>query len=655
MLGAATAAWAQDTTPPEKTLQEIQVVDQADDGAATVIARDTLQRHQAADMADVFANEASVSVGGAAANAQRIYLRGVDGGNLNISIDGARQGRPLHQHRGNAGGLDPDLLKRVEIQPGQGADAGPGALGGSIRFETVDAQDLAAPGRRNLGAIVRAAWLGADDTLRGGSTAYLLAGAHVGLLAHASAANRDDYRVGGGGRVPNSGGQDRDYLVKLSVLDLAGHSVRAGVAHDHDTGLYVFSRVGSDNGYTPDGAVATRQRADRTTYTLEHRYRRPDDPLVDTRLNLYVNEQRLDELTATPRGAATREKGGSLRNTAQFTFAGARHRLVAGTDFFDEEGVTTGVMGVPQLGAGRKSTGSRNLGLFVQDRAQWRRLMVALGVRHDRYDTQYGPRALEGGATSPNANAEVDLGGGFALTAGYGEAVRASGALTIGFQTSIDERTNFNDGKPLRPESSRMRDAGVNYAGHDVLVAGARATARVARFDTRIDDLVEWAGQGAAYPTYIRNMREQFRSRGWEVKAGWSAGDIDTTLGLLLADTTVGGKPINPLRRVGAAVGDRLAWDIRWQAAPDLVAGYTLNAARRLDDVPAGAVERPGYAIHEVQLEWQPAAVHGLRVALAVRNLGDKRYVSHSSLDGGTGNILPEPGRDVRATLAWQF
>jgi hemoglobin/transferrin/lactoferrin receptor protein len=124
---------------------------------------------------------------------------------------------------------------------------------------------------------------------------------------------------------------------------------------------------------------------------------------------------------------------------------------------------------------------------------------------------------------------------------------------------------------------------------------------------------------------------------------------------VVLADNTVGGNPFKPARRVGTAQGDRQTLDSQWHVLPGLTAGYTLNAVRRLDDVPIAAVQRAGYVLHDVQLQWQPAALRALSLALAVRNLGDKRYTSHSSLDGGTGNILPEPGRDVRVSANYQF
>ena len=670
-LPIAPLAFAQQTTDtraelaepaaPLATLPEVKLIGQSAPDAPlpgiTRISRETLQRQQAMDVADIFANEPAVSIGGGASNAQRVYLRGVDGANLNISIDGARQGRSLHQHRGDLGGIDPDLLKQVDIQPGPSADAGPGALGGSIRFDTVDAQDLLAPGKR-AGASVRAAYASADEALRGAISAYGMPGEtldnKLGLLAQVSAVNRENYRIGGGGDVPNSAGHDRDYLFKLSLLDLAGHSLRLGAARNRNAGIYLFSRVGSDNGYAPANAVPTYQRSERHTYTVEHRYQPAGNGLLDWKFNLYQNENALEDVSQA-RSARTREWGGSARNTAHLAWAGTQHRLTAGADFMDEEGITNGVLGAAILGPGRKSTQARNLGVFVQERMRWQALQLSLGVRHDHYNTAFGPRNVKGGKTSPNAGAEMELGRGVGAFASYGEAVRASGIIPIGFLTSVDKKSNFNNGKPFKPETSATREAGLQYEGANALRDGDRLTVRLGYFDTRIANLIEWAGQGAVYPAYIRNMPDTLRSKGWEGKALWQRGSYHTSLGVVLADTTVGGKPLSPARRVGTALGDRLTWDSQWQMLPGLTAGYTLNAVQRLDDVPKAAVQRAGYVLHDVQLQWQPAALRTLSLALAVRNLGDKRYTSHSSLDGGSGNILPEPGRDVRVSASYQF
>ena len=90
----------------------------------------------------MFKNQTSVNVGGSVSNAQKIYLRGVEDANVNITVDGARQNVNLFHHQGRMN-VDPDLLKQVEVEAGPAAaDQGYAALGGSVAFTTKDADDF---------------------------------------------------------------------------------------------------------------------------------------------------------------------------------------------------------------------------------------------------------------------------------------------------------------------------------------------------------------------------------------------------------------------------------------------------------------------------------------------------------------------------------
>lgn len=52
-----------------------------------------VEQSQANSVTEVFKNNSSIEVGGGAINVQRIYLRGIESSNLNISLDGAKQGK----------------------------------------------------------------------------------------------------------------------------------------------------------------------------------------------------------------------------------------------------------------------------------------------------------------------------------------------------------------------------------------------------------------------------------------------------------------------------------------------------------------------------------------------------------------------------------
>lgn len=646
---AGTEATSQHQDAAEKlTLETMQVVENRLTNTNVTITREDLQRHQAQDMADVFANQPSVSVGGGARNAQRIYVRGLEASNLNVSIDGATQGRNLHQHRGNIGSMDPALLKQVEVQTGFSADSGPGALGGSIRFETVDAQDLLRSGQQQ-GLTLRSGYASVDDAVRGGATVYGLLSDEMGLMGHVNAINRNDYEVGSGGKhsyAPNSAGQDRDYMLKLSLLDKNDHSLRIGASHSRNTGLYLYGREGSDAGYAPEGSVAQRQRTERTTYTLDHRYKPTDNPLLDLKTNLYSNHNELHNFDS---GSLVESKGfgGSIRNIFEFNLGQLNNQLTVGGDYMHEKGEQKG---------GRVDSTSHNLGLFVQNRMQYGRFMLSAGVRYDDFKTEFGSYDMDGDEISPNINVVIDLGYGFELLAGYGEAVRSSGVIPIGWMSNFQPNTSpgvINHGRALKPEESSSREIGLSFKRNGLLFADDRFSASLTYFDTRIDNLIEWQGGGMSAANAY-NLNETYRTKGADLRLNWGMAGFETSLGYMHADLTLGGKDAAAQRRRGAPQGDRFVWDNRWQVTPEISLGYTLNAVTRMDDVPAGGKERPGYALHSIQAQWQPAAISGLDLALLVSNLGDKRYSEQTSIASGD-NILDEPGRDIRVTATYRF
>lgn len=110
---------------------------------------------QPKNISELLKQDASIDIAGGSPNAKRLYIRGISEALTNITIDGAKQSKDLHQHRGGLSSIDTDILKSVSVNAGvSSADQGSGNLGGSIRFETVDAQDLLEDGK-NYGAFIK--------------------------------------------------------------------------------------------------------------------------------------------------------------------------------------------------------------------------------------------------------------------------------------------------------------------------------------------------------------------------------------------------------------------------------------------------------------------------------------------------------------------
>ncbi|WP_235860211.1 TonB-dependent receptor plug domain-containing protein [Tritonibacter mobilis] len=139
----ATTAGAQDASGVIE-LEEIRV--EAADAQTLLgndeITEDEIEARNPSSTKDVFVGESAITTGGGAAIAQKVYVNGIEESLLSVTIDGARQNKSAFHHTGNVL-LDPELLKRVEVSKGLApADAGAGAVAGSIAYETKDARDL---------------------------------------------------------------------------------------------------------------------------------------------------------------------------------------------------------------------------------------------------------------------------------------------------------------------------------------------------------------------------------------------------------------------------------------------------------------------------------------------------------------------------------
>src|SRR5690606_29969110 len=86
------------------------------DHAQTVlqITEYDLAQRQATDLEDALSIDPSLTVGGSTGVAQKIYVRNLGEGLINVSVDGATQSGSLFHHIGRIA-IEPDMLKQVEV------------------------------------------------------------------------------------------------------------------------------------------------------------------------------------------------------------------------------------------------------------------------------------------------------------------------------------------------------------------------------------------------------------------------------------------------------------------------------------------------------------------------------------------------------------
>jgi hemoglobin/transferrin/lactoferrin receptor protein len=632
------------------TLESVTLIEDESSGIgeAKIISNEKLQKTQAKEMKDVFKGEPSVSIGGGSRNAQRIYLRGVEGTNLNITIDGAKQGGSLHQHAGDIGGIDPALLKSVEVSTIAGADSGSGALGGSLVLETVDAQDLLKK-EQNLGAMLRGGYFSASSGYSGGVSVYGRIDDYSALLFDISGLHQDDYRTGGGGDALNSAVKDSNYFIKYSLLKYHDHSLKIGATHNQNEGDYLYGGAGSDMGVPTPSQATSDIVSSRDTYTIDHRYN-PQSDFIDIKTNLYFNKRTLENKTSTTE-VFSENVGGNIKNKMTLITGDFNHIFTYGGDYNVEDGKS-------KTTTTNKKISSKTLGLFAQGSTNYSALTFHYGVRFDDYEAKYSStRTFSGHEFSPNFGLDFEVMEGLNLFANYSESIKIGSIVPVGWLVNTTATTKYNgsvDGV-IKPETSEQVEVGVRYKSKGVFTQDDSFSAGVSVFKTIISDLV-YRGEGGGGPVLtINNETLDIESYGFELKTTWALNAYKTSLSFLHVDTEYSdGTPIITERRKAASIGDTFIWDNTWGLNHEIDLGYTLTSVSKLDDIPVGYEKRPGYVLHDIYVEYRPDSIKDLTLNLAVNNIFDKEYYAHTSIER-SGEFVEETGRDIRLSFKYKF
>lgn len=635
------------------TLESITLMEEALSGIgeAKIISKESLERTQAKEMKEVFKDEPSISIGGGARNAQRVYLRGIEGTNLNITIDGAKQGGSLYQHMGDIGSIDPSLLKSVEVSTIAGADKGNGALGGSIAFETVDAQDLLRKDQ-DIGAAIRGGYYSASEGYSGGTSVYGRLSDNSGLLVDVSGVHQEDYRTGDGGDALNTAVKDQNYFIKYSLLDYYDHSLKLGATHTKNDGYYIAGSAGSDMGAPKASQATNRMVTTRDTYTVDHRYN-PASDWIDLKTNLYYNDRNLENKTSGM-DVTSKNYGGNVKNSVSLTTGELNHLFTLGADYDVEDGITK----ANSVDGSKVTNTSQTVGVFAQGNSTYHILTLKYGVRLDDYSIEYGSnREITGHEFSPNVGAEVEIYDGLTAFTNYSESIKIGSIVPVQWLSNVTTATTFNGSLngTLEPETSKQIEGGLRYKTNSVFSTNDHVTAGVSVFKTTISDLIEKSGAQWRI-TNLYNRQSDVISEGYELKTTYALESIKTSLSFIHADVEdENGNAVLNTRRTAASLGDTLIWDTTWALNPHVQLGYTLSAVDRFDDVDASSVIRPGYAVHDISVQYKPATWKNLTLNFALNNIFDKAYYAQTSIEGSDDTLVEEVGREFRASFKYVF
>lgn len=642
-------------------------------GALTdvVVDREELQLTQANDLQDIFRSTPSVAVGGGVSIAQKIYVRGLEDSLLNVTVDGAPQRGTLFHHIGRVS-IEPELLETVALQTGAGeATAGFGAVGGAIRFRTVDPVDMLRTGR-DFGGIAKAGWF-SNDGEKYSLTGFGRLFGDVGLLASWVEVNRDEVEDGDGGVLRGTAAQQRLGFIKLGGELGGGHRMALSYETRDEEGAF---------GQRPNwpvlaGAALFPGEGQRRTAVANYGF---DSGLGwDLEATGYwtrteFTQDRYDRWGLY--GAEIESVGFDLRGR----FDIGAHRVTAGVEHRRDEVVSQYLEDAAVWGpwawdpaVGRFTEEGTLSAVYVQD--HWRptdALLISFGARYDDYELQqvtYDDRTDSDGV-SFNAGLEYDLTTDLAFNIGYAEAFRGK---EIGDAFTIEQRPGRISLQPgLQPEEVENFEVGLAWA-RDGFSASA------VYYDMAIDNVIlDQLGSGPApqNSTYYENVG-RYESNGVELRAGYRSGPFAMDAYFNSYDSELNDRPIEGYEQIalGNSMGD--SWNLTASYDPSGRLSFQASVTRYEDlndievlfrEVELGwigdtqFVDKPGYTTVDLFSRWAPFANPDVEILAAVYNLFDETYRAHAS--PADYSAIPgyeivqgvhEPGRNVRLTVVYRF
>ncbi len=624
-----------------------------------------LEKQQASDLADVFRYVPAVSVGGSLGIAQKVYIRGMEDTLLNITVDGAPQTGTLFHHIGRVS-IEPELLDKVEVQAGAGeATSGAGAIGGAIRFKTKNAADLLDADQR-FGALLKASTFTNDGEKLSASLFGRLSD-DWSLLASYVDVDRDNMEDGDGNELFGTSAEQSLAFVKLGGQISANQSLTLSYEQREESGEF----GARPNWPTLEGDTLFPIDAERRTIVLNHSLQTGGKLNLETTLYSTESEIIQDRFDRWGKYQATvASTGFDIRNTSIF----GQHTFTYGVDWRNDtvesqylapDAVWQDWAWDPAIRVVEEE--GQVMGLYAQDHWQVSDpLLISFGVRYDSYDLEqvtYGSET-DSSAISPNIGLRYAVSDEVTFTIGHARAMRGK---EIGDAFTIER----DPAEPslqanLEPEKVQNSEVGIEYNG-DYLALSA------SYYQSTIDDVIlDQIGRGVFY----ENVGE-LETQGFELIAAYEWDNLYLSASYSQNESELNGDTVEGYEHNGLANERGNTWNLsaNYTFASQFELGWNFVYVEDLNNIEVlqravelgwidstQTVDKPSYQVHDIYLRWTPFDDDSLALNLAVQNVFDEQYRDHSSVaaynsipgwEGVAG--LYEPGRDIRASIRYQF
>jgi len=598
--------------------------------------RGRIEALQPQDMKDLFKNESSVSVGGSIPINQKVYVRGVEETAMLVTVDGARQNNKVFHH--NATNLiDPSLLKATRASAGvAAADDGPGALGGSLAYETVDVGDLLAPGD-SLGGFLDGRYASNGDTVTSAGSVFGRANGFE-ALGYVKHTDGNDYQDGNGDTAPFTAPALLSGLAKIayqgdgpSRFELSHETV-----NDEAARPYRANFAGLDGGRpVPDSRIYDLTREN----TVFNYSRDTGEGYWNPKVTLAHNETELETREVPLSAPDTTIVYTGITESLSATLKNVFHTRLAsvstGVDYYDDSAVFR-FEGDPDL-----EENAQNTGAFLQVRQPvGDKLDLSYGVRYDQQDfTGTDDSEHDDSGVSSNVFAEFFVNDHLSFNAGYAD-VWGGTALAENF--ILNGAWDYGDQKPVEAYNHTF---------------GGKADwngffAETNRFETRISN--------GRVPSFSDGPNEvaDFDIEGYDVSLGYIGQRGEVSVKYANIESEKDGEPATSFdgNYFTAPLGEIITISGAFRM-PTLALELGMSTEITLDNdaLEAAGNEQEGYTVVDLYADYQ--ATRNLSLRLSVDNVGDEDYTDRASYgqEFATVDTLLEPGRSFALSARYGF
>ncbi len=324
--------------------------------AVSVISREAIENNPTRNVRDLLDNVAGVYANRSEAQNPGISvnIRGLqDQDRIATMIDGARQSFQRSAHGATQRTyVDTAFIRAVDIEKSTTSGVGSaGALGGSVNFRTLLAEDLIAPGKQ-YGGQVNVTTGTNQFNFNGSTAAAVRLSDRFSVLGGISYRNIGAYDIGKNGTINSAATYAGDVLlfsgqeVRSSILKAEAQATDdvkltlGWVRNDSrfNTGNYDFQLSNGNLVKATEGVV-------NNTYTSALDWK-PDSELIDLRARFYYNNlrnNRVEQGSVLPTGPSNYVMGtlgGSVENTSRFDTGLGALAFNYGMEAFSDDGKT---------------------------------------------------------------------------------------------------------------------------------------------------------------------------------------------------------------------------------------------------------------------------------------------------------------------------